>query len=164
MEREREESLERGERRVQTDIDTEVESTQSRQKKGQMKSIFLSDSDEEAIMEFVKQHEELYDNTNDNFKNKQKSGQEEYRTSDLVEGQFQFSTRSHQKEGSFQVFCIQVTQSSLQPQLHFQILPGTQNLRWKSALHQMLVISLQAPGPSDESLQSQLPPRLQIQS
>ena len=28
---------------------------------------------------------------------------------DLVEGQFQFSTRSHQKEGSFQVFCIQVT-------------------------------------------------------
>ena len=25
-----------------------------------MKSIFLSDSDEEAIVEFVKQHEELY--------------------------------------------------------------------------------------------------------
>ena len=37
-----------------------------------MKSIFLSDSDEEAIMEFVKQHEELYDKTNDSFKNKQK--------------------------------------------------------------------------------------------
>ena len=37
-----------------------------------MKSIFLSDSDEEAIIEFVKQHEELYDKTNDNFKDKQK--------------------------------------------------------------------------------------------
>ena len=37
-----------------------------------MISIFLSDSDEEAIVEFVKQHEELYDNTNDSFKDKQK--------------------------------------------------------------------------------------------
>ena len=37
-----------------------------------MKSIFLSDSDEEAIVEFVKQHEEHYDKTNDNFKDKQK--------------------------------------------------------------------------------------------
>ena len=37
-----------------------------------MKSIFLSDSDEEAIVEFVKQHEELYDKTNDSFKDKQK--------------------------------------------------------------------------------------------
>ena len=35
-----------------------------------MKSIFLSDSDEEAIVEFVK-HEELYDKTNDSFKDKQ---------------------------------------------------------------------------------------------
>ena len=63
MERERrEENQERGEKRAQTDTDTDGESTQSRQKKGQMKSIFLSDSDEEAIMEFVKQHE-----TNDSF-------------------------------------------------------------------------------------------------
>ena len=52
-------------------MDTDVESTQSRQKKGQMKSIFLSDSDEEA-MEFVKQHEVLYDKTNNSFKDKQK--------------------------------------------------------------------------------------------
>ena len=52
--REGEESPDRGEKRVQTDTDTDVESTQSRQKKGQMKSIFLSDSDEEAIVEFVK--------------------------------------------------------------------------------------------------------------
>ena len=37
-----------------------------------MKSIFLNDSDEEAVVEFVKQHEELYDKTNDSFKVKQK--------------------------------------------------------------------------------------------
>ena len=53
-------------------MDTDVESTQSRQKKGQMKSIFLSDSDEETRVEFVKQHDELYDKTNDSFKDKQK--------------------------------------------------------------------------------------------
>ena len=68
----REESQERGEKRVRTDTDTDLESTQSRQKKGQMKSIFLSDSDKEAIVEFVKQHEELYDKTNGSFKDKQK--------------------------------------------------------------------------------------------
>ena len=73
MERERrEECQERGEKRARTGTDTDVESTQSRQKKGQMKCIFLSDSDEEAIVEFVKQHEELYDKTNDSFKDKQK--------------------------------------------------------------------------------------------
>ena len=33
-----------------------------------MKSIFLSDSDKEAIVDVVKQHEELYDMTNDSFK------------------------------------------------------------------------------------------------
>ena len=37
-----------------------------------MKSIFLSDSDSEATVEFVKQHEELYDKINDSFKDKQK--------------------------------------------------------------------------------------------
>ena len=73
MERERrEESQERGEKRVQTYTDTDVESTQSRQKKGQMKSIFLSDSSEEAIVEFIKQHKELFDKTNGSFKDKQK--------------------------------------------------------------------------------------------
>ena len=51
---------------------TDVESTQSSKKKGQIKSIFLSDSDEEDVVEFIKQHEELYDNTNDSFKDKQK--------------------------------------------------------------------------------------------
>ena len=55
IERERrEESRERTEKRAQTDMDTDVESTQ----KEQMKAIFLSDSDKEAIVEFVKQHEE----------------------------------------------------------------------------------------------------------
>ena len=63
MEREREESPERGEKRIPTDTDTDVESTQSRQK---------SDSDEEAIVEFIKQHKELCDKTNDSFKDKQK--------------------------------------------------------------------------------------------
>ena len=56
---------------MQTDMDTDVESTQSRQN-GQMKSIFPSDSDEEPIVEFVKQYKELYDKTNDSFKDKQK--------------------------------------------------------------------------------------------
>ena len=71
--REREmEEEERREKRARTDTDTGAESTQSRQKKGQMKSIFLSDSDEDAIVEFVKQHEELYDKTNNSFKDKQK--------------------------------------------------------------------------------------------
>ena len=64
MERERREEIQkRGKKRVRTDTDTDVESTQSRQKKGQMKSIFLSDSDEEVIVEFIKQHKELYEKT-----------------------------------------------------------------------------------------------------
>ena len=36
-----------------------------------MKSIFLNDSDKEAIVEFVKQDEQLYDKTNGSFKDKQ---------------------------------------------------------------------------------------------
>ena len=39
-----------------------------------MKSIFLSE-DEEAIVEFFKQHEELYDKKNDSFEDKQKKEQ-----------------------------------------------------------------------------------------
>ena len=53
---EREETEEgRTEKRARTDTDTHVESSQSRKKKGQMKSIFLSDSYEETIVKFVKQ-------------------------------------------------------------------------------------------------------------
>ena len=37
-----------------------------------MKFIFLSDSDKEAFVEFVKQHEEPYDKINNSFKDKQK--------------------------------------------------------------------------------------------
>ena len=40
----------------------------SRQKKGHMINIYLTDSDEEAIVDFVKDHEELYDKTNEHFK------------------------------------------------------------------------------------------------
>ena len=36
------------------DTDTDPECTQSGQKKGQTKSIFLGDSDEEAIVDFMK--------------------------------------------------------------------------------------------------------------
>ena len=46
------------------------ESTQSRQKNGEIKSIFLSDS--EAIVDFFKQHKELYDKTHMKFKDKQR--------------------------------------------------------------------------------------------
>ena len=38
-----------------------------------MKFIFLSDSDKEVVGEFVKQLKELYDKTNDSFKDKQKT-------------------------------------------------------------------------------------------
>ena len=67
-----EETEESTEKRPLTDTDTDPEATQSRQKKGQMKSIFLSDSDKEAIAEFIKQHEELYNNTYAQFKDKQR--------------------------------------------------------------------------------------------
>ena len=67
-----EETEGRGEKRPPTDTDREPECTQSRQKKGQMKSIFLSDSDEEAFVDFIKQYEELCDKTHTKFKDKQR--------------------------------------------------------------------------------------------
>ena len=42
----------------------------SRHKKGHMTNIYLTDLDEEAIMDFVKDHEELYDKRNEHFKDK----------------------------------------------------------------------------------------------
>ena len=39
-----------------------------------MKSIFLNDFDEEAIVEFVKQNTELYNKTHTKFKDKQRKG------------------------------------------------------------------------------------------
>ena len=65
-----EDSQQQTEERSRTDTDTDVEVPQSRQKKGQMKSIFLSDSDREAIVEFIQQHEDLYGKTHDKFKDK----------------------------------------------------------------------------------------------
>ena len=62
----------RTEKRARTDTDTDVESTQSRQKKGKMNSIFLRGSDEEVIVEFLKQNAELYDKTRMKFKDKQR--------------------------------------------------------------------------------------------
>ena len=35
-----------------------------------MRNIYLTDLDEEAIVDFVKDHEELYDMTNEYFKDK----------------------------------------------------------------------------------------------
>ena len=196
MEREREESPERGEKRVRTDTDTDAESTQSRQKKGQMKSIFLSDSDEEAILEFVKQHEELYDKTNDSFKDKQKKERlweqlASTRNSPVKTVKKWFDTQHTRYVKLTQTKSGQATEKSTerqtrlkdisvfyevtsegrefpsllhsshprgllqkQPQLQFQIHPRTQNLRWKSALDQMLLNNLRAPVPSDDSLQS----------
>ena len=46
----------------------------SRHKKGHMTNIYLTDSDEEAIVDFVKDHEELYDKANKHFKEKSKEG------------------------------------------------------------------------------------------
>ena len=43
---------------------------QSRHKKGHMTNIKLTDSDEEAIVDFAKDHEELYDKSNQHFKDK----------------------------------------------------------------------------------------------
>ena len=69
---ETEETEDRREKRLRTDTDTDPECMHFRQKKGQMKSIFLSDSDEEAIVDFMKQHEELFDKTHAKFKDKQR--------------------------------------------------------------------------------------------
>ena len=70
---EREETEEgRTEKRATMDTDTDVESYQSRRKKGQIISIFLSDSNEEAIVKFVKQNAELCDMTHAKFKDKQR--------------------------------------------------------------------------------------------
>ena len=35
-----------------------------------MTNIYLTDSDEEAIVDLVKEHDELYDKTNEHFKDK----------------------------------------------------------------------------------------------
>ena len=59
-----------------TEMDTEdgreagTSQMKSRHKKGHMTNIYLTDSDEEAIVDFVKDHEELYNKTNEHFMDK----------------------------------------------------------------------------------------------
>ena len=43
-------------------------------RKGHMTDIYLTGSDEEAIVDFVKDHKELYDKKNEHFKNKARKG------------------------------------------------------------------------------------------
>ena len=62
-------------RRERSDAETEAAGgeagmSQSRYKKGHMTNIYLADSDEKAIVDFVKDHEELYDKTSEHFKDK----------------------------------------------------------------------------------------------
>ena len=62
--------------RSDTEMDTEgggeagTSQSQARHKKGQMTKNYLTDSDEEAIVDFVKDHEELYNKTSEHFKDK----------------------------------------------------------------------------------------------
>ena len=44
--------------------------SQSRYKKGHMTNIYLTDSDEKEFVDFVKDHEELYDKTSEHFRDK----------------------------------------------------------------------------------------------
>ena len=44
--------------------------SQSRYKKGHMTNVYLTDSDQEAIVDFMKDQEELYNKTSEHFKDK----------------------------------------------------------------------------------------------
>ena len=63
-------------RTEKSEMDTEgggeagTSQSQSKHMKGHMANIYLTDSDEGAIIDFVKDHEELYDKTNQHFKDK----------------------------------------------------------------------------------------------
>ena len=50
--------------------ETRTFQSQSRYKKGHMTNTYLMDSDEKAIVDFVKDHNELYNKTRDHFKDK----------------------------------------------------------------------------------------------
>ena len=62
--------------RSDTEMDTEAggeaskSQSQSRHKEGHMTNVYVTDSVEEVIVDFVKDHEELYNKTNEHFKNK----------------------------------------------------------------------------------------------
>ena len=59
-----------------SDTETEAEAEESQEhhshetRKGHMTNIYLMDSNEEAIVDFVKAHKELYDKINEHFKDK----------------------------------------------------------------------------------------------
>ena len=59
---------------IQSDTETEAGgeagTSQSRYKNGHMTNIYLTDSDKEAIVDFVKDHKEICDKTNEHFKDK----------------------------------------------------------------------------------------------
>ena len=55
---------------TETEAGGEVGGSQSQYKKGHMTNIYLTDSDEEAIVDFVKGHKELYNKSNEHFKDK----------------------------------------------------------------------------------------------
>ena len=62
-------------RREGSDTETEAAggeagTSQSRYKKGHMTNIYLTDSDKEALLDFLKDYEELYDKINEHFKDK----------------------------------------------------------------------------------------------
>ena len=53
---------------IETEAGGEAGPSKSRYKKGRMTNIYLKDSDVEAIVAFVKDHQELYYKTNEHFK------------------------------------------------------------------------------------------------
>ena len=73
--KQREEDARREEARMvethtETEAGGEAGTSQSRYKKGHMINIYLTDSDEEALVDFVKDQEELDDKTNEHFKDR----------------------------------------------------------------------------------------------
>ena len=46
--------------------------SQSRHKEGHMRNLYLTDSDKKTVVDFVEDHEELYNKINENFKDKVK--------------------------------------------------------------------------------------------
>ena len=97
-----------------------------------MTNIYPTDSDEEAIVDFVNDHNELYDKASKHFKDKarcfsgrssprfanfleryerHKSGQEmtEDRTPELDTGQVGIPEVTHQKQGAQQVVSLHIT-------------------------------------------------------
>ena len=65
-------STDRSDTEMDTDVGGEafISQSHSRYKKEHMTNIYVTDSDEEGIVNFVKDHEELYDKTNKQFRDK----------------------------------------------------------------------------------------------